>query len=162
LVHSWSVGTVFVSLGMEMKEYKVNVETAVTANMIECIVVFFVYLGMKEMNNKIQNTIEKVSNSFPSLFSREDVIKLLTDLNSELQSEAPQFEFNKETLLTVFRESFSEKDFDAVVETDNIEFSLGWDKKIEIDSVPIDEDYIVMTAVDTLEAVWNALEGKEN
>jgi hypothetical protein len=39
LVHSWSVGTVFVSLGMEMKEYKVNVETAVTANMIECIVV---------------------------------------------------------------------------------------------------------------------------
>jgi hypothetical protein len=122
----------------------------------------FVYLGMKEMNNKIQNTIEKVSNSFPSLFSREDVIKLLTDLNSELQSEAPQFEFNKETLLTVFRESFSEKDFDDVVEADNIEFSLGWDKKIEIDSVPIDEDYIVMTAVDTLEAVWNALEGKEN
>ena len=122
----------------------------------------FVYLGMKEMNNKIQNTIEKVSNSFPSLFSREDVIKLLTDLNSELQSEAPQFEFNKETLLTVFRESFSEKDFDDVVKADNIEFSLGWDKKIEIDSVPIDEDYIVMTAVDTLEAVWNALEGKEN
>ena len=122
----------------------------------------FVYLGMKEMNNKIQNTIEKVSNSFPSLFSREDVIKLLTDLNSELESETPNFKFDKETLLSVFRESFSEKDFDDVVEADNIEFSLGWDKKIEIDSVPIDEDYIVMTAVDTLEAVWNALEGKEN
>jgi hypothetical protein len=117
---------------------------------------------MKEMNNKIQNTIEKVSNSFPSLFSREDVIKLLTDLNSELESETPNFKFDKETLLSVFRESFSEKDFDDVVEADNIEFSLGWDKKIEIDSVPIDEDYIVMTAVDTLEAVWNALEGKEN
>ena len=122
----------------------------------------FVYLGMKEMNNKIQNTIEKVSNSFPSLFSREDVIKLLTDLNSELESETPNFKLDKETLLSVFRESFSEKDFDDVVEADNIEFSLGWDKKIEIDSVPIDEDYIVMTAVDTLEAVWNALEGKEN
>ena len=122
----------------------------------------FVYLGMKEMNNKIQNTIEKVSNSFPSLFSREDVIKLLTDLNSELESETPNFKFDKETLLSVFRESFSEKDFDDVVEADNIEFSLGWDKKIEIDSVPIDEDYIVMTAVDTLEAVWNALEGKKN
>ena len=122
----------------------------------------FVYLGMKEMNNKIQNTIEKVSNSFPSLFSREDVIKLLTDLNSELQSETPNFKFDKETLLSVFRESFSEKDFDDVVAADNIEFSLGGDKKIEIDSVPIDEDYIVMTAVDTLEAVWNALEGKEN
>ena len=122
----------------------------------------FVYLGMKEMNNKIQNTIEKVSNSFPSLFSREDVIKLLVDLNSELESETPNFKLDKETLLTVFRESFSEKDFDKVVEPDDIEFSLGWDKRLEIDSVPIDEDYIVMTAVDTLEAVWNALEGKEN
>ena len=122
----------------------------------------FVYLGMKEMNNKIQNTIEKVSNSFPSLFSREDVIKLLVDLNSELESETPNFKLDKETLLTVFRESFSEKDFDKVVEPDDIEFSLGWDKRLEIDSVPIDEDYIVMTAVDTLEAVWNALEGKED
>jgi len=122
----------------------------------------FVYLGMKEMNNKIQNTIEKVSNSFPSLFSREDVIKLLVDLNSELESETPNFKLDKETLLTVFRESFSEKDFDNVVEPDDIEFSLGWDKRLEIDSVPIDEDYIVMTAVDTLEAVWNALEGKED
>jgi hypothetical protein len=117
---------------------------------------------MKEMNNKIQTTIEKVSNSFPSLFSKEDVIKLLVDLNSELESEAPKFKFDKETLLSVFRESFSEKDFDNVVKTDDIEVSLGWNRQIEIDSVPIDEDCIVGTAVDTLEAVWNALEGKED
>ena len=38
------------------------------------------------MNNHIKNTIEQVSNSFPSLFSREDVIKLLVDLNAEMQN----------------------------------------------------------------------------
>jgi len=35
------------------------------------------------MQKQIQETINKVSTSFPSLFSREDVIKLLADLNAD-------------------------------------------------------------------------------
>ena len=108
------------------------------------------------MNKHIKNTIEQVSTSFPSLFSREDVIKLLTDLNAEMQS-GPQLVIEKDALVDIFRETFSDKDFRNVVDTDSIELSLSYNNKIEIESVPIDEDEIVSSAVDALEACWDAL-----
>jgi hypothetical protein len=112
------------------------------------------------MNKNIQNTIEQVSNSFPSLFSREDVIKLLTELDAEMQT--PQPIIDKEALLDVFRDTFSDKNFDGVVDTDDIEFSLNYDNRIEVDNVPIDESYIVDSAVDTLSAAWDALLDLDN
>jgi hypothetical protein len=116
------------------------------------------------MNKNIQKTIEQVSNSFPSLFSREDVIKLLTDLNAEIQAESPRLFVEKDALVDIFREVYSNKRFDNAVDTDEIEFSIGWDRKIEVDNVPIDEDFIVGAAVDALEASWDSLEeaAKEN
>ena len=108
------------------------------------------------MNKHIKNTIEQVSNSFPSLFSREDVIKLLVDLNAEMQS-SPQLVIEKDALIDIFRETFSDKDFRNVVNTDDIELSLTYNNKIEIESVPIDEDEIVSSAVDALEASWDSL-----
>lgn len=108
------------------------------------------------MNKHIQNTIEQVSNSFPSLFSREDVIKLLTDLNAEMQA-GPQLVIEKDALVDIFRQTFSEKDFDNIVDTDSIELSLSYNNKIEIENVPIDEDELVTFAVDALEASWDAL-----
>jgi hypothetical protein len=114
------------------------------------------------MQKNIQNTIEKVSNSFPSLFSREDVIKLLTDLNAEMQEESPKPQIDKEVLLTTFRQMLSEKDWDDVVDSDDIELSLSYNNQIEIESVPIDEDFLIGSVVDTLEALWDVLEGAED
>lgn len=113
---------------------------------------------MKDMNKNIQNTIEKVSNSFPSLFSREDVIKLLTDLNSEMESETPKLQIDKDSLMPLFKTFFSEKDFDATVDTDDVELSLGYDNRIEVERVPIDEDLIVSFAMDALETSIDFLE----
>ena len=109
------------------------------------------------MQKNIQNTIEKVSNSFPSLFSREDVIKLLADLNEEMQEESPKPQIDKDVLLTTFRQMLSEKEWDEVVDRDDIEFSLSYDNRIEIESVPIDEDFLIGSVVDTLEALWDVL-----
>tara|TARA_R110000868_G_scaffold106438_2_gene291901 strand:- start:301 stop:660 length:360 start_codon:yes stop_codon:yes gene_type:complete len=119
------------------------------------------------MQKQIQNTIEKVSNSFPSLFSREDVIKLLTDLNAEMQEESPKPQIDGDTLLTTFRQMLSEKDWSDVVDSDDIELSLSYNNQIEIESVPIDEDFLIRSAVDTLEALWDVLtfdplEGEED
>jgi len=114
------------------------------------------------MQKQIQNTIEKVSNSFPSLFSREDVIKLLTDLNAEMQEESPKPNIDKDTLLTTFRQMLSERDWEDVVDKDDIELSLSYNNQIEIESVPIDEDFLVRSAVDTLEALLDVLEEKED
>lgn len=109
------------------------------------------------MQKNILNTINKVSNSFPSLFSREDVIKLLTDLDAELAAGGPKMLIEKDALIDIFRETFSDKDFRNVVDTDDIELSISYNNKIEIENVPIDEDEIISSAVDALEASWDSL-----
>ena len=114
----------------------------------------------KVMQKQIQETINKVSTSFPSLFSREDVIKLLTDLDTEMQDEAPKGRIDKDDLLTTFRQMLSEKDWDNVVDKDDIELSMGYDNKIEVDRIGIDEDFLISETVDALEALLDVLEGK--
>ena len=113
-------------------------------------------------NTHIQETIQKVSTSFPSLFSREDVIKLLMDLSAEMQDEGPKPKIDLDILLTTFRQVLSEKDWDDVVDKDDIELSMGYDNKVEVESVTIDEDFLIGEAVDALEAVYNALEEAAN
>ena len=110
------------------------------------------------MNKNIQNSIEKVSNSFPSLFSKEDVIKLLTDLNSEMQEESPKLQVDLDILATTFRQVLSEKNWDNAVDSDDVEFSLSYDNRVEVDRIPVDEDFIIDEAVNALEACWNALQ----
>jgi hypothetical protein len=114
------------------------------------------------MNTIIKNTIFKVSNSFPSIFTREDVIKLLTDLDAEMQGETPKQTVTKEALIDSFRDVFADKDFDRAVDKDDIELSLGYDNRIEVERVSLDEDFLVSSAVDTLEAVWDVLENEDN
>jgi hypothetical protein len=112
------------------------------------------------MQKQIQETINKVSTSFPSLFSREDVIKLLTDLDTEMQDEAPKGRIDKDDLLTTFRQMLSEKDWDNVVDKDDVELSIGYDNKIEVDRIAIDEDFLISETVDALEALLDVLEGE--
>ena len=114
------------------------------------------------MNKNIQNSIDRVSNSFPSLFSKEDVIKLLTDLNAEMQDETPKQVIDKDVLLTSFRQMLSEKDWDNAVDKEDVDFCIGYDNKLEVDRIAIDEDLIIDSAVDALEALWDVLEGVED
>ena len=114
------------------------------------------------MTNNIQKTIEKVSNSFPSIFTREDVIKLLMDLSAEMQDEAPKQVIDKDLLLTSFRQMLSEKDWDNAVDKEDVDFCIGYDNKLEVDRIAIDEDLIIDSAVDALEALWDVLEEAGN
>ena len=113
-------------------------------------------------NKHIQSTICKVHANFSSLFSKEDVIKLLTELDTEIRNEDPKPQIDKDVLLTTFRQVLSEKDWDSVVDKDDVEFSIGYDNKIEIDRIAIDEDFLIGEAVDALEAVYNALDEEAN
>ena len=113
-------------------------------------------------NTHIQTAIQKVSNSFPSLFSREDVIKLLMDLSADMQDEGPKPKIDLDTLLTTFRQVLSEKDWDGCVDKDDIELSMGYDNRVEVECVTIDEDFLIGEAVDALEAVYNALDEAAN
>lgn len=114
------------------------------------------------MINNIKNAIDRVSNSYPSIFTKDDVIKLLADLSAEMQDEAPKQVIDKDVLLTTFRQMLSEKEWDGVVDKDDVDFSIGYDNKLEIDRIAIDEDFLISEAVDSLEALWDVLEQREN
>jgi hypothetical protein len=113
-------------------------------------------------NKNIQNTISKVHANFSSLFSKEDVIKLLTELDTEIQNEDPKPKMDIDVLLTTFRQVLSEKVWDNVVNKDDVEMSIGYDNRVEIETVGIDEDFLISEAVDALEAVYNALDEEAN
>ena len=113
-------------------------------------------------NKNIRNTISKVHANFSSLFSKEDVIKLLTELDTEIQNEDPKPKMDIDVLLNTFRQVLSEKVWDNVVNKDDVEMSIGYDNRIEIETVGIDEDFLISEAVDALEAVYNALDEEAN
>ena len=72
-------------------------------------------------NKHIQSTICKVHANFSSLFSKEDVIKLLTELDTEIRNEDPKPKMDIDVLLTTFRQVLSEKVWDNVVNKDDVE-----------------------------------------
>jgi hypothetical protein len=113
-------------------------------------------------NKNIQTTICKVHANFSSLFSKEDVIRLLTELDTEIRNEDPKPKMDIDVLLTTFRQVLSEKVWDNVVNKDDVEMSIGYDNRIEIETVGIDEDFLISEAVDALEAVYNALDEEAN
>ena len=113
-------------------------------------------------NKHIQTTICKVHANFSSLFSKEDVIKLLTELDTEIRNEDPKPKMDIDALLTTFRQVLSEKVWDNVVNKDDVEMSIGYDNKIEVDRIAIDEDFLISETVDALEAVYNALDEEAN
>jgi hypothetical protein len=77
-----------------------------------------------------------------------------------MQDEAPKGRIDKDDLLTTFRQMLSEKEWDGVVDKDDIELSMGYDNKVEVDRVTINEDFLIDEAVDALEALWDVLEGE--
>jgi len=105
------------------------------------------------MEKNIKETIELVSNSFPSLYSKEDVIKVLTDLNERMQEEPSKLLIVRDVLLDAFKEAYSSKSnkFEDAFAKESIEFSLGWDNKIEVDRISVDEDFLIDLAIETLE-----------
>jgi hypothetical protein len=106
------------------------------------------------MNKNIESAIEKISTSFPSLYSKEDVIKVLQDLNREMESEPG---INLEVLVKSFKSSFEDVDFEDFIEKDDVELSLSYDNRIEVERVPVDEYSLVERAVSILEEVVEAL-----
>jgi hypothetical protein len=82
-------------------------------------------------NKHIQSTICKVHANFSSLFSKEDVIKLLTELDTEIRNEDPKPKMDIDVLLTTFRQVLSEKDWDSVVDKDDVELSVGYDNRLK-------------------------------
>jgi len=87
----------------------------------------------------VNQTIELVNNSPASLFSKDDVVKLLTAL--EVTAAVPTSEMI-DKLMDLVEDNLRNVDSEDMVDKSTAEFSLDGNK-IELDSVEVDSSYIV-------------------
>ena len=85
---------------------------------------------------KISDAIKKVENGFGSIYSKEDVLNLLNNLdlnggNNGITEEKIR-DFSNSIKASIMDNS-------SIVDTDNIELSIGYNNQIEIDDVPLSE-----------------------
>lgn len=85
-----------------------------------------------------QQAIEQVKNSFPSIWSKDDVLQLL----EQLEESTPRP--TDEQIKDITRYCISEiQDLgNEIVDFDSASFSIGYDNKIELDNIEISTDAI--------------------
>lgn len=101
------------------------------------------------MRQIFQTEIEKVLTSFPSIYSKDDVVKLLTDLNSKVQFEIDEiennhnFQFSDESLQIIVDETIdsisNEFNYSEFIVNDSATFSI-YHREIEIESIDFDTE----------------------
>ena len=118
------------------------------------------------MNNKIETTVKRVQESPSSVFTKEDVLYLLKSIQTpeEVKSEKKGLGPKevkekilaglKERALQKFREELEDANDSELVDLDSAEFSLGYDKRIEVESIDVNKEDII----EILERVFYDLE----
>ena len=90
-----------------------------------------------------QEAINQVTEAFPSIWSREDVLRVLNEIEDTSTKS-----FDAEKLIEKIKdavESVVERmNYDDIVDTSNCEFSIRHGNVIEIDDVSINKDDIII------------------
>lgn len=95
------------------------------------------------MNTQIQTSIDIVSNSFPSIFTKDDVIKLLTDLDSKLVSDDKptviglDIDQVKRIVEDSLSNAMSSIDWEDIVDKNNADLYMSGNE-VYIDSINVD------------------------
>ena len=92
------------------------------------------------MYTSIQQAITAVESSASSIFTKEDVIKLLNNIDLESAS-APSTEgIDVDELVDTVHSIIGNYDTSDLVNYEDIELSISYDHRIEIDNVNVDLD----------------------
>lgn len=118
--------------------------------------IFRVLNRYTDMNNKvIQNAIKEVESSFPSIYSKEDVVKLLTEIDSRLEEESGTVDLEKfkDQFLETFARKLADVRNDDLVDRHSAEFNISRGNVLELTDVSVDCDMIAEIAEDAFDSV---------
>lgn len=118
--------------------------------------IFRVLNRYTDMNNEvIQNAIKEVESSFPSIYSKEDVVKLLTEIDSRLEEETGTVDLEKfkEQFLETFARDLDSPRNSELVDTGTAEFDISHGNVLELTSVEVDYEKIYRIAEDAFDSV---------
>jgi hypothetical protein len=92
------------------------------------------------MYTNIQQAITAVESSASSIFTKEDVIKLLNSIDLESAAAPSADDFDVDELVESVESIFDHFDSADIVNYEDVSLSLNYDNRIEIDSVNVELD----------------------
>lgn len=92
------------------------------------------------MYTNIQQAITAVGSSASSIFTREDVIKLLNNIDLESAAAPSPEKFDVDELVDRVQTLIENYDTSDMVNYEDVELSISYDHRIEIDNVNVDLD----------------------
>jgi len=107
------------------------------------------------MKQAIDNALNEVRNSFPSIYSKDDVISILEGLkDSADRTFAPDTKKLKDVLENVIQRASNNFDKDLV---SDLSFTIEYGNTIELDDCSIDTDCISSTIYEAVEEAIDEL-----
>jgi len=92
------------------------------------------------MYTNIQQAISAVESAYPSLFTKEDVIKLLNSIDLDSAAAPSTDGIDVDELVDRVQSLIGNYDSSDIVDYEDVSFSLNYDNRIELDSVNVDLD----------------------
>jgi Txe/YoeB family toxin of Txe-Axe toxin-antitoxin module len=93
------------------------------------------------MNQVFDNARTKVLSAFPSIYTKDDVIKLIDELQTEVtkqpQTDIATLEELKQNLLETLERKIDNLDSADLVDFDSADFMIGYRNTIEIESIDV-------------------------
>ena len=122
------------------------------------------------MYTNIQQAVASVENAFPSIYTKDDVVKLLTSIEIETPKESSgklsQDQINDlcRKIVAQIKENAENLD-NSCIDRDSAEMSMGYSNTVELDSVEFDTDEIAREVVcgigDVIETFFEELEEED-
>ncbi len=121
------------------------------------------------MIKSIENAIQSVKDSYPSIYSKDDVTNLLYELMSDLDTEISDiveldrkhqsklnvdFDDLRSKLCDAIEQKLNRMDSNDVVDYDSAEFSINYSNTVEIDTIDINVNNIVDEMGDVIRDVF--------
>jgi hypothetical protein len=106
---------------------------------------------MKQATSHVQGAITKVENAFPSIFTKDDVVILLSELSDAIENDDDVTNggliMDKETLLDKIRgavdDAINNMSNDEIVDISSTEFNIRNGNEIDIESIGINTSDII-------------------
>ena len=108
-----------------------------------------------------QQAIEMVNNSFPTIFAKEDVIKLLEAITETESNNQKSFVDVLKKLQKSVIDNIGNLNSDEVVDYDSIQLSISYSREITIDDLSVNYDTIQDAVIDSFDEVVSNYEEEE-
>ncbi len=107
------------------------------------------------MYSNIQQAISAVESSASSIFTKEDVIKLLNSIDLESTSATSADDIDVDELIDRVQTLIGNYDTSDIVNYEDVELSINCDHRIEIDNINVDMDELNTDVTATIYEYFN-------